>query len=60
MLYSKGVQHVARVPYVARGYIKSGTRALAIFYQHPTMQFFGSTQLIKKTLRCNFNYRYTV
>ena len=36
-------------------------RALAIIYQHPSMQFFGGAQLNKKTvLRCSFNYSHIV
>ena len=59
--YDGSIDYIRGVQHVARGCTKSGTSALAIFDQHPTMQFFGGTQLIKKTvLRCNFNYRYIV
>ena len=39
ILYDGGVQQVARVPNVARDNIESGTRALAIFHKHATIQF---------------------
>ena len=44
--YDGSISYIRGVQHVARGYIKSDSRALAIFYQHPTMQFFGGTQLI--------------